>query len=201
LRKGDLDAAKRALDAMRECISLLRENRHTVANRLFRAIIETLDLATYFESGSERSRNDLAKWYQDKVINHGRVREQIGQHHGSAAKVYKSKQYGWLSKFTHRTYKVLCNAYCLGTDDKIWFDLRLRKFKGYPTIPQAIAQYLVTLGSVIRLFVDNAYTCKCVPAVKLREILQGTAMVEIMAHHADKEKQSTETSSTETKAE
>src|SRR5258708_1130795 len=37
-----------ALDSLRDCLDLLSEKRHRVAGRLFRDIVETLDLAAYF---------------------------------------------------------------------------------------------------------------------------------------------------------
>lgn len=168
-----------ALDALRECLVLLRENRHTVASRLFRDIVETLDLASYFHSGTPRSVRDLAKWYQDEVVAHSRARDQIGTQKAGHAKDQKAKQYSWLSKFTHRTYMVLRNAYCLGAGDKLWFDWRLRKH-GVPSIPQTVAQYLATLGSLVRLFVSKAFECQVVQGHGLRSALADTAMVEVL---------------------
>ncbi len=168
-----------ALDGLRECLVLLRENRHTVASRLFRDIVETLDLASYFHSGTPRSVRDLAKWYQDKFVAHSRVRDQMGTQKGQQAKRRKAKEYSWLSKFTHRTYMVLRKAYCVGAGDKLWFDWRLRKHGGV-SLPQTVAQYLATLGSLVRDFVCKAVECQVVPGDRLRSALAGTALAEVL---------------------
>jgi hypothetical protein len=165
-----------ALDALRESLALLKDNRHNVASRLFRDIVETLDLASYFHSRTKQSMGALGKWYQNEVIPHKQVRQQIETTEGADAKDRKTKEYRSLSNFIHRTYMVLRNSYCLGVGDKMWFDWKLR-MHGLGAIPQTVAQYLVTLGDMVRLFVCEAATCAVIPRERIRESLAGTALV------------------------
>jgi len=174
-----------ALDALQECLSLLRENRHTVAGRLFRDVVETLDRAWYFHTRTQRSTNDLSKWYRDEVVPHRRVREQVGKLHGEEARGAKSREYDSLSKFTHRTYRVLKDAYCLGAGDKLWFDWRLRKHPGVPSIPQTVGQYLALAARIARRLVEEATVCNVVPQAELRKSLDGTVIADIFTHQKE----------------
>ena len=48
-----------ALEALRDALELIVEKRHRPAARLFRDIVETMNLAAYFLSGSLKSKSDL----------------------------------------------------------------------------------------------------------------------------------------------
>jgi hypothetical protein len=141
-----------ALDALRECAALLRENRPHTASRLFRDIYETLDIAAYFAEGSRESERDLAKWYQDKVFTHGTYREFLKRQGNAALADLKAAEYQNLSKFAHRSYLVLCQSYGAGMGDLLWHDNASRA-KGDRPIPQIAAQYMAALAQFVRIFI------------------------------------------------
>src|SRR5687767_6033901 len=54
-----------ALDSLRDALDALVRKRHRVAGKLFRNVMEGLDLAAYFHGRSPQSIVDLSKWYAD----------------------------------------------------------------------------------------------------------------------------------------
>jgi hypothetical protein len=159
-----------ALDALLEAEALLRENRHTIAARLFRDVSETLDMAAYFAADVERSRNYLQKWYKNEIISHSRYRDYVEQARDSEAKGRVRAQYRFLSKFTHRTYDVISQGYGVGTVERIWSDRRLRDFS--QAIPQAVAEYLPILAALIRRLIIEAHDRGAVDKLAVRRVLR-----------------------------
>ena len=66
-----------ALDALRDCLDLINEKKHRLACRLFRDVIETLDIAAYFSSASSQNNPDLIKWFKNEIIPHRKYRDFI----------------------------------------------------------------------------------------------------------------------------
>lgn len=140
-----------ALDALREATSLLREKRHGVASRLFRDILETMDLAGHFSRNNQQTNRDLAKWYNDEVILHRRSRASLGQAWGPAAEGARRALYHSWSRLTHRSYWAVSQSFGQGQGERIWHDSILSVHG--ECIPQSVACYLPILGDLIILFI------------------------------------------------
>lgn len=50
---------------------------------LFRDVVETMDLASYFHSATPKSVADLKKWCEDQIIPHGRYRDFVKKGRGA----------------------------------------------------------------------------------------------------------------------
>jgi hypothetical protein len=142
-----------ALDALADALFLFRENRPSAAGRMFRDVLDTLDVAEHFTRGGEASRNDLAKWYSDDFVKHARARESAGQERGEAAKKAMADEYGDFSRFVHRTYRIVQRSYGQGVGERIWNDSELRDH-GHP-MPQTVAEFLTIYAQLILYLVKH----------------------------------------------
>lgn len=143
-----------ALDSLKDALDALVNKKHRVASKLFRGIVETLDLAAYFYMNSNKSNRQLEKWYNNEIILNSLYRDFIEETKGTKAKKEKTDYYSTLSSITHRTYKVLLYGYGLGAGDMIWHD-------GYDTLgllilPQTISMYFAILADLILNFLREA---------------------------------------------
>ncbi len=82
-----------ALDSLRDCLQFLKVKKHRIANRLFRDIIETLDLAAYINSQTDDAKRDLQKWYDNKIIPHSRYRDYLKKYANEDEHHYKTALY------------------------------------------------------------------------------------------------------------
>ncbi len=139
-----------AIDSLRDCLEMLEKKKHRLASRLFRDVIETLDLAAYFNSGTVASKNDLAKWYKNQVIPHRRYRDYIKKTEGNAKSEKKKELYGQLSKYTHRSYLVLLQGYSLGRGDLLVYDSHSES--DLLVLPHTISEYFAVLAGLIKVF-------------------------------------------------
>ena len=142
-----------ALEALRDSLRMIKSGNHRIAGRLFRDSSETLDLAAYFHDQSPESKIDLAKWYDDEIIPHKKYRDHVMKSQGQSAADEKRDTYKALSKFTHRTYRVLLEGYTLGRDDMLVHDTYRNTRLLVP--PQTIAAYFAALASHIFAFSDE----------------------------------------------
>lgn len=143
-----------ALDSLKDALDALVNKKHRVASKLFRGIVETLDLAEYFHMNSNKSNRQLEKWYNDKVIPNSLYRDFIKETKGIKAKEEKTYYHSTLSKIIHRTYKVLLYGYGLGAGDMIWHDGY--KNSGLLILPQTISMYFTVLADLILNFLREA---------------------------------------------
>lgn len=139
-----------ALEALRDALELIVEKRHRPAARLFRDIVETMDLAAYFLSGSLKSKSDLEHWYKDEVVPHRVSRDFLGITLGPEAAEVRKCYYRNLSKFTHRTYRALLKSYSLGRDDYLVHDAWSKH--NLLVLPETIAAYFAILADLILQF-------------------------------------------------
>ena len=146
-----------ALGSLREALELLFEKRHRSAARHFRDVVETMDLATYFRSGTPESNRHLEQWYDDEVIPHRITRDFLQRTQGADAAQARRRYYANLSKFTHRTYRALLKSYSLGRDDYLVSDNWSKL--GLLVLPQTIAAYLAILAALISEFSDALKSC------------------------------------------
>lgn len=154
------------LDALRECVALLLENRPNTASRIFRDVFETLDIAAYFAAKTTDSERDLVKWYEDKIFTHGTYRDSLKRQGEVALADSKAAEYKNLSKFAHRSYMALCQSYGLGWGDVLWHDNIIRA-RGERPIPQIAAQYMAALAQFIRIFITRVQNHGVVDATDL----------------------------------
>jgi len=140
-----------ALDALREALLLLRDRRHSIASRLFRDVLETIDLAAHLSRNSEQSRNDLKKWYADEIVQHKRSRESLRQAWGEHAKAARASLYKDWSRFTHRSYWAVSQSFGIGEGDGIWHDSILKEHG--KCIPQIVASYLPVLANLTIFYI------------------------------------------------
>jgi hypothetical protein len=137
-----------ALFSFRDAVQLLDQKKHRVVGRLFRDILESVHLVEYFNSRTPKSKVALNKWFNDVPIMHREFRDFVKMRNGEKDANTKRDAHRILSKFTHRSYKILLYGYALGSDSKIFYD------EGW-SLPQSISMYYVFLGHFGLLVVDN----------------------------------------------
>ncbi len=111
-----------AIDSLLECHYLLSIKKHKIAGRLFRDTIEVLDLASFFCTKTDKSKNLLKKWFNDEVIPNREYRDYIKKHQGEDRAKQLASFYSQLSKINHRTYRSLAYGYILGKDKMLVYD-------------------------------------------------------------------------------
>lgn len=144
-----------ALSALSESIELAELKRHRVVSRLFRDIVETLDVSLFFAHGGDRAELMLTQWYDNKVIAHRVFRE--------FATGYKSKShadnlrvlYGGLSKLTHRTYLALAMSYISTVNDLMAYD-GFRKSSDNYVLPHTLSYSYAVIAKLLTRFVAYA---------------------------------------------
>lgn len=139
-----------SISSLTDCLFSMRDRKHRIAGKMYRDVIETLDLAAYFNTDNTESRKNLVKWYNNEVVPNRVYRDYIKRTNGESKSKDKSKYYSDLSKFTHRTYHTLLFGYGQGVDNKIYYD-------GYnnndsSVIPQTISVYCIYLRDLIHTF-------------------------------------------------
>lgn len=93
-----------ALDSLRDCLTALKRKEHRMAGKLFRDVVENMDLAAYFHSDDIKSKANLRKWYQNKIVPHREYRDYVKSIYGLQQAEQLAKHYSSLSRFTHRSY-------------------------------------------------------------------------------------------------
>jgi len=138
-----------ALDTLRDCLYLVEKKKHRLVGKMFRDIVEILDIAHLIK---EKRDKYLARWYDNIIINHREYREYLEKDGKIKEKEESRDFYKNLSDWTHHTYLSLKNSYSLGKDDMLVYDSH------YPKIlvsPQTISQYLWMLNILIKKFIDE----------------------------------------------
>jgi hypothetical protein len=138
-----------ALDTLRDCIFLIKQGKHRIVGKMFRDVVECLDLAHLIR---ENPKKCLNKWFNDKVIQHKEYREYIGKKLGGSEKEKSRVFYTALSMWTHHTYFSLKNSYSLGRNDMMVYDSHSPKIL---VLPQTISQYLWMLSLLIKKFIKE----------------------------------------------
>jgi len=138
-----------ALDTLRDCFCLIEKKKHRLVGKMFRDIVEILDIAHLIK---EKKDKYLKKWYSNKIIPHSKYREYLKKD-GKFNKKNQSKDfYQNLSQWTHHTYFILKNSYSLGKDDRLVYDNYCSELL---VLPQTISQYLWMLNILIKKFIDE----------------------------------------------
>ena len=143
-----------ALDSLRDCLSALSRKEHRVAGKLFRDVMESMDLATFFHSGTDKSKARLKEWYADKIVPHREYREYVKHTHSPQEAERLKGHYSSLSRFTHRSYRAILDGYSLGSEDRLVHD-RTGELYGSGegsasllVLPQTLSSYYAVLANL-----------------------------------------------------
>jgi hypothetical protein len=139
-----------AVSSLNDCLFSLKDKNHRIAGRMYRDVIETLDLAAYFNTDNNESRKYLIEWYNDEVVPNRVYRDYVKRTNGETKSKEKSKYYSDLSKFTHRTYRTLLFGYGQGVGNKIYYDGYNNN--DFSVMPQTISIYYIYLRDLIQFF-------------------------------------------------
>lgn len=144
-----------ALDSLCDCLTALSRKEHRTAGKLFRDIMESMDLAAYFHSGTPKSVSSLQQWYADDIVPHREYRDYVKQTEDAEAARSLAKHYSSLSRFTHRSYRAILDGYSRGVNDRLVHD-RTGKLHGDSensatmlVLPHTIASYYAVLANLV----------------------------------------------------
>jgi len=147
-----------ALDSLRECLEALTRKEHRVAGKLFRDVMESMDLAAYFHSTTDKSKVSLCKWYADQIVPHREYRDYVKRVQSAEAAAELAKHYSSLSRFTHRSYNAILNGYSVGGEERLVHDRTGELYGGHEgavsflVVPQTIASYYAVLGNLVPVY-------------------------------------------------
>jgi len=143
-----------ALDSLRDCLKSLTRKEHRLAGKLFRDIVESVDLAAYFHSATKESESPLQKWYDDQIIPHRKYRDYVKKAQGKPAAENLAKHYQSLSRFTHRSYRAILDGYIRGKNDSLVHDGTGELYgtsngaEKFLVLPQTLASYHAVLANL-----------------------------------------------------
>jgi hypothetical protein len=159
-----------ALCSLKDATDGLAERKHRPAVRLFRDVLETLDMAKYFHAQSGQSNRDLVKWYNNEVIPHSRYRKHVKNIRGVEVSEKMTLQYSRLSKFTHRTYHAITASCGLGQGDMLWHENH--SSTELEMLPQPVAAYCAVLGSFILSFCSEVASRGLLDPFEIKKLLK-----------------------------
>ncbi|MGF1826372.1 hypothetical protein L4D17_23590 [Vibrio splendidus] len=134
-------------DALIEALENLESKKHRITARLFRDVVENLDLLTFFRSETQKAQKSLENWYQGEFIPHKISREYLQETDGEEARKERAKYYQELSAFTHRTFRALGDSYSLGRGDLLVYDTTERS--RIMVLPHTLSAYYCVLSDLI----------------------------------------------------
>jgi len=144
-----------ALDSLRECLIALGRKEHRIAGKQFRDIIESMDLAAYFHSGTSKSASSLQKWFDDEIVPHREYRDFVKQKQNAEASKHIAEYYKHLSRFTHRSYHAILAGYIRGKGGRLVHDRTSEIYGNAETstvflvLPQTISSYYAVLANLV----------------------------------------------------
>jgi len=150
-----------ALDSLRESLAALQRKEHRVAGKLFRDVMESMDLAAYFSEHQAKNQEALARWYENEYVAHREYRDRFRQLHGEPAAKALAAHYHRLSRFTHRSYSVILEGYTVGGESRLVHDRTDETYgpRDNSTLmlvpPQTIAAYYAALSSFILEYAEE----------------------------------------------
>ena len=174
-----------ALDSLQDALDSLAIKKHKVAGKLFRDVVETLDLAAYFHSQDDVALKNLKKWYENEIVLHSAYRDFVKKTKGEEEQKKEKQKYTELSHFTHRTYTILLYGYGCGKDDLIYHD---RKGKSdLLVLPHTISMYLAVLATLIVIFLDEVVKRDLLLEKEVRQIREKSLEVKTAPYSLLKE--------------
>jgi hypothetical protein len=116
--------------------------------------MESMDLAEYFHSGTDKSKAYLDKWYADEVVPHRCYREYVKRTRSAPEAKRLVTHYSSLSRFIHRSYRVILDGYSQGGEDRLVHDGtgelydNVEGSASFLVLPQTIASYFTVLAKL-----------------------------------------------------
>lgn len=162
-----------AIDALQEALGLLNRKNHKLVGRIFRDVWESSQLVEYFLSATPKSQKDLKKWFEDEIILHREIREQLKKSGRKAEVEQRRQRHRELSKFTHRSYRALQKGYSLGAADKMVYD----GYTKWSVLPHTVSSYYAILAALI---IQNSET------IKNSGLISATEIEKIWKHSLEK---------------
>jgi len=165
-----------ALDALRDCLRALVRKDHRVAGRLFRDVVETMDLAKLFHTPGEKSERLLKKWYANEVVPHREYRDLVKRTRGPKEAQQLSRHYASLSKFTHRSYRAILDGYLRGSGDRLVHDGRGELGSGREesarllVLPQTISYYYAVLANLALVYANDLTELGLATGEQIRDV-------------------------------
>lgn len=148
------------IETINDCLRLIDNKQHRLACRLFRDVVETIDLATYFSSSDKEKEKHLNSWYKNEVIPNRVFRNFVAITVGETiSKAYKDL-YRDLSKLNHRTYKSLAYSYLLRKREFLVYEGE--NYTELLMLPQPIAMCYALLADVITRYSDRMLECNLI---------------------------------------
>jgi hypothetical protein len=150
-----------ALDSQRDSLDALKCKKHRVAAKLFRDIIESLDLAALFDSGIAKRRGLVEKWYSNGIIPHREYRNYIEKSEGKKRAEELRVHYCSLSNFTHRSYRAILDGYSKGRGERLVHDgtagLHGKSEESLTllVLPQVISTHYAVLANLTTIYADQ----------------------------------------------
>jgi hypothetical protein len=173
-----------ALDSLRDCLKALIRKEHRTAGKLFRDIVESMDLAALFDSGTAKSHLLLKKWYRNEIIPNREYRNLVERTESKERAKRLALHYSSLSRFTHRSYLTILDGYSKGRDERLVHDATgglYGKSKEAPTmlvLPHTISAYYALLANLTLIYADE---------IQKRSILKKEEITEAFARSLETE--------------
>jgi hypothetical protein len=156
-----------ACDTLRDCEEFLKKGRHRIVIRLFRDVIEPIDLSIYFMAKTPASLRNLEKWFDDSIISHSTYRDWIDTQKPGFKDIIV-KEYKSMSKFTHRSYKALAHSYILGINDILAYEGDYKS----SDLPHPISLCCALFAHYIKTFSLNLVLCSLISINELENIYE-----------------------------
>ncbi|MGG6312405.1 hypothetical protein [Paenibacillus macerans] len=145
------------IETINDCLKLIDSKQHRLACRLFRDVVETIDLASYFSSSDKDKEKHLRSWYDNEIIPNRVFRNYVSVTVSETISRAYKELYNDLSKLNHRTYRSLAYSYIL----------RKREFLVYEgenntellTLPHPVAMCYALLADIITRYSDRMLEC------------------------------------------
>lgn len=147
LEKAEWMLLTDSTDALIEALSNLESKKHRITARLFRDVVENLDLLTFFRSNTPKATQKMNDWFNGEFVPHKISREYLKETDGESAREERAKYYRELSSFTHRTYPALCDSYSLGKGEMLVYDTITES--RMMVLPNTLSAYYAVLGDLL----------------------------------------------------
>ena len=189
--KQDRSAAKAmwllamdALDSLRESLAALQRKEHRIAGKLFRDVMESMDLVAYFSEHEAKNQEALARWYDNKYVAHSEYRDRFRQLHGEPAARALAAHYHRLSRFTHRSYNAILEGYTVSGESRLVHDRTDETYgpRDNSTLmlvpPETIAAYYAALSGFILEYAEELILFDLADAERVRTAFEASLEAE-----------------------
>lgn len=149
-----------------EINTLLKQDKHSIAWKLFRTIDEILDLSILFYEDIENKYLD--KWYNDEIIQHSEYRKFMWNKYWTSIEEQLKNWYKDISKFTHRTYISLRYSYIIWNRNQVAYDFF--EWKSTLTYRWTPSMYISLLGIYIQKLKRVIVTIELIEKEKIESI-------------------------------